>query len=257
MPIARRPTQTERAKERREAEESLASRKKKLTPKEQEDLEEKQLEEACEKWFSRIIRVVMLGSMVWGMLSSASEWALRPPVLIEPVGLAGRTFVLTGGTDGMGAAAARQLARSGARVVIGARNVSKAEALGAALRAEAASGRVEARYLDLGQLSSVVAFAASLTLEAEAAEAGVDGLLNNAGGLPEAACDATADGFEATTQLNYLGPALLTKLLLPALERAGQARILTSTVASPTAPQRACATRLSLEADAHAYVYPQ
>ena len=79
----------------------------------------------------------MLGSMVWGMLTSASEWALRAPVLVQPVDLAGRTFVLTGGTDGMGAAAARQLARSGARVVVGARNVSKAEALGATLREHA------------------------------------------------------------------------------------------------------------------------
>ena len=121
----------------------------------------------------------MLGSMVWGMLTSASEWALRAPVLVQPVDLAGRTFVLTGGTDGMGAAAARQLARSGARVVVGARNVSKAEALGATLRAEAASGRVEARFLDLADLSSVVAFAASLAQEPD----GIDGLLSNAGGL--------------------------------------------------------------------------
>ena len=80
----------------------------------------------------------MLGSMLWGMLTSASEWAFRAPVLLERVDLAGRTIVLTGGTDGMGAAAARELARSGARVVLGARNLSKAEALGAALRAESA-----------------------------------------------------------------------------------------------------------------------
>ena len=69
----------------------------------------------------------MLGSMLWGMLTSASEWAFRAPVLLERVDLAGRTIVLTGGTDGMGAAAARELARSGARVVLGARNLSKAE----------------------------------------------------------------------------------------------------------------------------------
>ena len=65
--------------------------------------------------------------MLWGMLTSASEWAFRAPVLLERVDLAGRTIVLTGGTDGMGAAAARELARSGARVVLGARNLSKAE----------------------------------------------------------------------------------------------------------------------------------
>ena len=166
MTLAKRNTQAERARERREAEEEKKLRRKKLTPKEQEELEEKEFEEACERWIGKIIRVVshvasnprlagpgpahhscacalrrdqvMLGSMLWGMLTSASEWAFRAPVLLERVDLAGRTIVLTGGTDGMGAAAARELARSGARVVLGARNLSKAEALGAALRAESA-----------------------------------------------------------------------------------------------------------------------
>ena len=55
-----------------------------------------------------------------------------------------------------------------------------------------ACGRVEARFLDLAELSSVVAFAASHAQEPD----GIDGLLSNAGGLPVNACAPTADGFE-------------------------------------------------------------
>jgi len=52
----------------------------------------------------------------------------------------------------------------------------------------------------------------------------VEGLLNNAGSL-EGACGATVDGFEVATQVNYLAPALLTRLLLPRLEASGSARV--------------------------------
>ena len=49
---SRRPTQTERARERREAEST--SGKVKLTPKEQEEKEEKEFEDACEKWLGKL-----------------------------------------------------------------------------------------------------------------------------------------------------------------------------------------------------------
>ena len=58
MTLAKRNTQAERARERREAEEEKKLRRKKLTPKEQEELEEKEFEEACERWIGKIIRVV-------------------------------------------------------------------------------------------------------------------------------------------------------------------------------------------------------
>jgi hypothetical protein len=64
MTLAKRAnSQTERARERREAEEEKKLSKKKLTPKEQEDLEEKEFEDACEKWIGKIIRVVCLAGL--------------------------------------------------------------------------------------------------------------------------------------------------------------------------------------------------
>ena len=58
MTLRRATSQTERARERREAEEEKKLSKKKLTPKEQEELEEKEFEDACERWLGKIIRVV-------------------------------------------------------------------------------------------------------------------------------------------------------------------------------------------------------
>ena len=213
----RRPTRRER-----QATEG-APPPKKLTQEEQDEADEKALEEACEKWCGRIIRIVTLGSMLWGLLSSVSEWAFRPPVLIVPVKLDGLPpFVLTGGTDGLGAAAARRLALDGARVILGARNLSKAEAFAASLRAETGNARVEARFLDLERLSSVVAFADSLASDEDSG--GLSALLNNAASV-EHACEQTEDGFETATQVNYLAPALLTTLLLPQLEASGGGRV--------------------------------
>ena len=194
----------------------------KLTEEEQDDEDEKRLEEWCEKWCGRVIRLVTLGSLFWGLMTSVSEWAFRPPVILEPVSLAGRPpFVLTGGTEGIGAAAARRLALDGGRVVLGVRNMSKGEAFAAALRRETGNAAVHARHLDLTRLDSVVGFATEL-LEAEAD--GVAGVLNNAAFVEHEACGATIDGFERATQVNYLAPALLTTLLLPALEASGDGR---------------------------------
>ena len=201
--------------------------KKKLTKEEQEELEEKELEEACEKWCGKGIRIITVGSMLWGLLTPVYEWAFRPPVLLQPVDLTGRTYVLTGGTDGLGKEAALRLALDGARVVIGARNVSKAEAMMSELRSVNPSLDLEVRYLDLANLSSVVEFATSFTGEVTDEEDGsgaIAGLLNNAASL-EDACTPTMDGFETATQVNYLAPTLLTKLLLPQLEQSGASRI--------------------------------
>jgi len=86
---------------------------------------------------------------------------------------------------------------------------------------------LEVRYLDLANLSSVVEFATSFTGEVTDEEDGsgaIAGLLNNAASL-EDACTPTMDGFEMATQVNYLAPTLLTKLLLPQLEQSAASRI--------------------------------
>jgi NAD(P)-dependent dehydrogenase (short-subunit alcohol dehydrogenase family) len=116
--------------------------------------------------------------------------------------LGGRTAVVTGANSGIGRAAAHELARAGARVVLAVRDAAKGEAAAAAM-----PGRAEARLLDLADLASVRAFAAAW-------KGDLDLLVNNAGimAVPEG---RTQDGFELQLGTNHLGHFGLTNLLLP------------------------------------------
>jgi NAD(P)-dependent dehydrogenase (short-subunit alcohol dehydrogenase family) len=116
--------------------------------------------------------------------------------------MAGHTVVVTGANSGLGAIAARELARAGASVVLAVRDTERGEKAAAAM-----PGDTEVRALDLADLSSVRAFAAGW-------DGPLDILVNNAGvmALPER---RTADGFEMQLGTNHLGPFALTNLLLP------------------------------------------
>lgn len=116
----------------------------------------------------------------------------------------GRTVVVTGATSGIGRAAAHELARAGARVVLAVRDVERGAAVAAGM-----PGDVEVRRLDLADLASVRDFAA-------ATDHPVDVLVNNAG-LMAVPFRRTADGFEMQTGVNFLGHFALTGLLLPRL----------------------------------------
>jgi NAD(P)-dependent dehydrogenase (short-subunit alcohol dehydrogenase family) len=115
--------------------------------------------------------------------------------------LEGRTVVITGATSGIGRAAAAELSRAGARVVIGVRNTQRGEQVASEM-----AGPTEVRDLDLTDLASVRAFA-------DAWEGDIDVLINNAGvmAVPEG---RTADGFETQIGTNHLGHFALTGLLL-------------------------------------------
>ena len=124
---------------------------------------------------------------------------------------AGRVFIVTGASSGLGLEAARLLLRAGGRVVMAVRDVPAGERAAAALVAEAPPGAIaRVMHLDLGSLQSVRAFAAAFMAGGEH----WDGLINNAGVFGVAG--VTADGFQTTWQTNCLAPALLTDLLLPA-----------------------------------------
>jgi NAD(P)-dependent dehydrogenase (short-subunit alcohol dehydrogenase family) len=116
---------------------------------------------------------------------------------------AGRTAIVTGANSGLGAVTARELARSGAKVILAVRNTNKG---GAA--AQQMTGNVEVRQLDLQDLSSVRQFADGVDK--------ADILINNAGimAVPYA---LTADGFESQIGTNHLGHFALANLLLPKL----------------------------------------
>ena len=110
--------------------------------------------------------------------------------------------MVTGANSGIGLAAARELGRAGARVVLAVRDEGRGRDAAASI-----PGETEVRRLDLADLSSVHAFA-------DAWEGDIDVLINNAGvmAIPER---RTADGFEMQIGTNHLGHFALANLLLP------------------------------------------
>jgi NAD(P)-dependent dehydrogenase (short-subunit alcohol dehydrogenase family) len=116
-----------------------------------------------------------------------------------------RTIVITGASDGIGAAAARRLSRSGHYVVV----VGRSETKTAAVAAELDADYFVADFADLSQVRA-------LAEKVRSQYPRIDVLLNNAGGMGTQ-IHFTPDGNEHTYQVNYLAPFLLTTRLLDVL----------------------------------------
>lgn len=130
-----------------------------------------------------------------------------------------RTIVITGASDGIGAAAARHLKAGGHRVVLVGRSPAKTEALAREIGAPF-------HLADYARLSEVKRLAGELS-----AYERIDVLANNAGGIMGART-VTEDGFEKTFQVNHLAGFLLTRLLMDKLAANGASVIQTSSFAA-------------------------
>jgi retinol dehydrogenase 12 len=128
--------------------------------------------------------------------------------------------LITGATEGVGRATAVALAAKGFRIVVAARDATKAQALERELAAHD-GGEADHILVDLASLREVRA----LAHEFKRRYPRLDVLINNAGVfLPRRT--ETGDGFETTYQINYLSHFLLTHLLLDHLEQSAQGRII-------------------------------
>lgn len=116
-----------------------------------------------------------------------------------------RIIVITGASDGIGAAAARQLAGKGHRLLLVGRSPEKTARV---------ANEVGAEYFvaDFAKLDDVRRIAAEIRRAVDH----IDVLANNAGGL-FGARTVTVDGNERTMQVNHLAPFLLTSLLMDLL----------------------------------------
>ncbi|TFC80398.1 SDR family NAD(P)-dependent oxidoreductase [Cryobacterium cheniae] len=130
-----------------------------------------------------------------------------------------RTIVITGASDGIGAAAARALSQSGDRVVIVGRSPAKTAAIAAELGADFL-------VADFSRLDEV----RNLAVELQERYPRIDVLANNAGGIMGER-ETTVDGCEKTFQVNHLAPFLLTTLLMDRLI-ASQARVINTSSAA-------------------------
>jgi NAD(P)-dependent dehydrogenase (short-subunit alcohol dehydrogenase family) len=129
----------------------------------------------------------------------------------------GANVLVTGANTGIGRATALALAKQGARVILACRSEERTRPV---LDEIAKSGgRAEFLSLDLADLASVRACAATALARSEPLAI----LVNNAG--LAGAHGLTKDGFELAFGTNHLGHYLLTRLLLPALEKSPEARV--------------------------------
>jgi NAD(P)-dependent dehydrogenase (short-subunit alcohol dehydrogenase family) len=134
----------------------------------------------------------------------------------------GKTIVVTGANTGLGFEAAKTLAGKGARVLLGCRSQSKAQAAKDNILAAFPKADVVIVELDLGSLASIKKAAEQINQEPR-----LDVLINNAG-IMVPPLEYTQDGFESQFGVNHLGPFALTSLLLDKIRATANARIVST-----------------------------
>jgi NAD(P)-dependent dehydrogenase (short-subunit alcohol dehydrogenase family) len=134
-----------------------------------------------------------------------------------------KVCVITGGTDGIGKAAAHGLAIQGARLLIHGRDPDKGARAVAELKARSGNPTIEFLQADFSSLAEVRRLAAEVLERTPR----IDVLINNAGGI-FAKRILSKDGHEMTFAVNHLAPFLLTHLLVDKLKSGGQSRIVTT-----------------------------
>ena len=132
----------------------------------------------------------------------------------------GRRAIVTGPTSGIGKEIARQLATSGAEVVLACRDVERGRQTAQEIRATTGGKELPVMGVDTSSPTSVRQFAHDFGQR----YGSLDVLVNNAGVLrPER--EVTADGHESTFATNVLGYYLVTRELLDALRSSPFARV--------------------------------
>jgi NAD(P)-dependent dehydrogenase (short-subunit alcohol dehydrogenase family) len=131
-------------------------------------------------------------------------------------------ILVTGSTDGIGKATAMELIAGGAEVILHGRNEKKGKQVHRELAKKAGAGRPDLVIADFSRQDEIRSMAADLTSRYSR----LDVLVNDAGTYQKTR-HVTPEGIELTFAVNYLGPFLLTHLLLPLLRKTRDARIVT------------------------------
>lgn len=149
----------------------------------------------------------LLDKSVVGYTSLGYRFRSHPTIDVD---LRGRVALVTGATSGLGRAAAQELARLGASLIVVGRNAEKTARVASEIAAATANADVRTEIADLSSMEQIRALASRL-------ESPIHILVNNAGVLlPERS--ETSEGYETTFATNLLGHFLLTELLLDKLE---------------------------------------
>ncbi len=133
-----------------------------------------------------------------------------------------KTIMITDASRGLGLATATKLAHAGHTIILCSHSIERGQQPIAQIRQILPNAIVELRELNPASFQSIHTFAADVLQDNRI----IDVLIHNAGILqPPRTRRTTPEGLEETLAVNVLGPFLITKLLLPALERSVSARV--------------------------------
>ena len=140
------------------------------------------------------------------------------------LGLDGKVAIITGGSEGLGRAAAQRLASEGAHVAICARRPDVLERAAEGIRK--AGGQVLARSVDVSKADQIEKFVGEVVRE----WGGVDILLNNAGTSAAASFEAVDDAaWLHDFELKFFAAVRLCRLCIPHMKKRGGGRIINVT----------------------------
>ncbi|CAI5694610.1 unnamed protein product [Oreochromis niloticus] len=138
------------------------------------------------------------------------------------VSVAGRSFMITGANSGIGKATAMAIAKRGGTIHMVCRNKDKAEEARADIVKETGNKEVYVHILDLSETKKVWEFAEGFKRKYKS----LNVLINNAGVIMSQR-DLNAEGLEKSFATNVLGVYILTKSLIPLLEKSADPRVIT------------------------------
>ena len=152
----------------------------------------------------------------------AASRTLRQALVAAAIGsgMKGKTVLITGGDMGLGLATATALAAKGATILVAVRPPADGHSTVAEIRRRTGNADVMSVPLELSSLDAVRSAASEILGHCER----LDVLINNAGAMFGTRRES-ADGFEMSIAVNYLGPFLLTQLLFERLADSAPARV--------------------------------
>jgi len=135
-----------------------------------------------------------------------------------------KVILITGGNSGIGKAAAIQLAALGHQVIIGCRNLERAQKALSEIKALSKNETVVLIQVDLSSKDSIDAAAKMFTEQFDR----LDVLIHNAAdfNITQKVRKESIDGIETIWATNHLGPVRLTNALLDSLKASPQGRII-------------------------------
>ncbi|MHA1924434.1 MAG: SDR family oxidoreductase [Candidatus Thorarchaeota archaeon] len=133
----------------------------------------------------------------------------------------GKVCIVTGSNSGIGKETALALTGMGASVIMAVRDLERGEAARTEIIERTGKNTIDLMTCDLSSTQSIRQFVPDFSEKYDR----LDVLINNAG----AACherQITEDGLERSLAVNYLGPFLLTRELLPLLQNSAPSRVI-------------------------------